>query len=38
MLLGSGGNRNQWLQQCAGLPTNPDIATLRFCNFDRCPE
>src|SRR3954453_11959261 len=32
-----GGKRNQWLQQWAGEPTNPDIATLRFCNFDSAP-
>ncbi len=37
MLSGSGGKRNQWLQQSAGEPTKPGSATLRFCSLPRCP-
>ena len=35
--VGSGGNRNQWLQQWAGEPTKPGSATLRSCSLLKCP-
>src|SRR5205807_1189575 len=35
--VGSGGNRNQWLQQWAGEPTKPGRATLRSWSLLRCP-
>ena len=31
--LGSGGNRNQWLQQWAGEPTKPETGTTRSCKL-----
>ena len=36
MLVGNGGNRKKWLQQCAGDPTKPEAIrdAIRATNYD----